>query len=125
MAERRAPTDQELLQQTLLGEAVEHAPFAVFVFDEDRRHVAVNDAACELSGYTRTELLEVDVLTLAGRPLRAERRLREVLTGRRTSGRGVLRRKDGSTVRVGYRLGPTRVAGTAFFVSVCWPMAGD
>ena len=116
----RASTDQQLLQQTLLGEAVDYAPFAVFVFDEDRNHVAVNQAACELTGYTRQELLRTDVFALSGKPKRAAALLREVAAGQRDGGRGVLRRKDGTTVPVGYRIGETRIAGNAFYVSVCW-----
>jgi PAS domain S-box-containing protein len=110
-----------MLQQTLLGEALDHAPWAIFVFDEDRNYVAVNEAACELTGYTRKELLDQDVLRLSARPEATGRRLREAAQGRRISGRGFIRRKDGTTVPVSYRVGLTRVASAHFLVSVCWP----
>ena len=46
---------------TLLTEAIENAPFAVSLFDEDGNYVAVNAKACELTGYTREELIERDI----------------------------------------------------------------
>ena len=48
----------ELVQKSLVGEALEHGPVAVFVADDDGRYLAVNAYACELLGYTRSELLE-------------------------------------------------------------------
>jgi PAS domain S-box-containing protein len=116
----RSPTDQPRLQQTLLGEAVEGAPFAVFVFDEDRNHVAVNEAACELTGYTRQELLDLDALALSGRRRRrADRVFQEVAAGTRSSGHGAIRRKDGTLVDVTYQVAETSVAGAQFFISIC------
>jgi hypothetical protein len=38
------------LQRALLGEAVDQAGFATFVFEDGENLVAVDDAACELSG---------------------------------------------------------------------------
>lgn len=118
---RRTPTDQQLLQQTLLGEALDNAPFAVFVFDEDRQNVAVNRAACELTGYTRQELLDLDVFAVSDRPERAAKNLREVSARRRTSGRAKIKRKDGKTLAVSYRIGETSLAGAYFFISLVWP----
>ena len=40
-------------------------PCCVFVADENRRYVAVNDYACRLLGYTREELLELTVDQIA------------------------------------------------------------
>ena len=48
---------EPLIQTSLLGEAIENGPVAVFVADEHGRYVAVNRAACQLLGYTREELL--------------------------------------------------------------------
>ncbi|MGH3003017.1 MAG: PAS domain-containing protein, partial [Gaiellaceae bacterium] len=52
---------EKLMHQTLLGEAVECANTAVFVWNDDRRYVAVNEAACELVGLTRSELVGMRV----------------------------------------------------------------
>ena len=48
---------EPLMQSVLIGEAVEHAPVAILVSDEEGRYVAANEHACELLGYTREELL--------------------------------------------------------------------
>ena len=49
---------EPLVQSILLGDAVEHAPVAILVADDEMRYVAANQYACELLGYTREELLE-------------------------------------------------------------------
>ena len=56
---------EPLIQASLLGEAVEHGPAAVFVADENGRYVAVNQAACALVGYSREELLSMRVADVA------------------------------------------------------------
>ena len=47
-----AGRSEPLIQMSLLGEAVEHAPVGIFVFDDEGRYVAVNAYACELLGYS-------------------------------------------------------------------------
>ncbi|MGZ4132977.1 MAG: PAS domain-containing protein [Actinomycetota bacterium] len=60
-----------LVQLALLGEAVSAAAgVAVFVWDDDRTYVAVNDAACKLAVLEREELLTMRVGDLS--PDRAE-----------------------------------------------------
>ena len=46
-----------LFQQTLLGDAAEHAEIGIMVWNEERRYVAVNRFACQMLGVTREELL--------------------------------------------------------------------
>jgi hypothetical protein len=41
---------EPLVHATLLGEALEHGPVAVFVFDEDLRYVAVAGASARGAG---------------------------------------------------------------------------
>jgi PAS domain S-box-containing protein len=104
---------EPLIQTSLLGEAIEHAPVAVFVADEQGRFVAVNQAACVLLGYDRGELLQLSVTDIA--PDRGvEEQPSERRMGVRTS---TLTRKDGSTVQFTYATGATSVAGMP--VSVC------
>ena len=55
----------ELVQKSLVGEAIEGGPVAVFVADADQRYVAVNAYACRLLGYTREELLGLRVTEVA------------------------------------------------------------
>jgi PAS domain S-box-containing protein len=40
---------------------IENAPDAIFVADENARYILVNDAACNITGYTRKELLEMHI----------------------------------------------------------------
>jgi PAS domain S-box-containing protein len=106
-----------LIQASLLGEAVEHGPVAVFVADENARYVAVNTAACAMLGYSRDELLELRVTDVA-RYAEADAEFRKMLDAGATSGRAVLTRKDGGTVEFTYYAGATRVAGMNVYVSV-------
>ena len=106
------------LQRSLLGEAVDTASLAVFVFEDDEHYVAVNDAACELSGYTRDELLELPVRGLAAEPEQTLRNLKRVASGERESGRALMRRKDGTVIEVEYRASRATIAGMPFLVAV-------
>ncbi|MDE3026296.1 MAG: PAS domain-containing protein, partial [Acidobacteriota bacterium] len=54
-------TTPDLLHEALLGEAAESAFFAVSVYDDDGRMVAVNKRAAALLGVGRDELLSYDV----------------------------------------------------------------
>jgi PAS domain S-box-containing protein len=106
---------EPLIQASLLGEAVEHGPAAVFVADEDGRYVAVNQAACALVGYTREELLAMRVSDVATRGAEKWDEMRQ--TGR-VAGTTTLTRKDGSQFDFSYVAGPTIVAGMPVYVSV-------
>ena len=46
-----------LFEQTLLGDAAEHAEIGIRVWNEERRYVAVNTFACRMLGVSREELL--------------------------------------------------------------------
>src|SRR6476469_461368 len=99
----------------LLADAIENAPFAVSLFDEDGNYVAVNARACELTGYTREELIAMGPFGLAVRGEGfAKRTFEEALAGERVSGTARIRRKDGTTVDIAYRIGPTRVGKLPF-----------
>ena len=103
-----------LIQASLLGEAVDNGPTAVFVADEERRYVAVNRRACELVGYSREELLALRVDDLAA----DVPGWRAMIENGTVEGSTALRRKDGSTVEFAYRAGSTVVAGMPVYVSV-------
>ncbi len=105
---------EPLIQASLLGDAVEHGPAAVFVADEDGSYVAVNQAACALVGYAREELLAMHVTDLADDTAKWDE-MRE--TGS-VSGTTTLTCKDGSRVEFSYVAGATIVAGMPVFVSV-------
>jgi PAS domain S-box-containing protein len=111
---------EPLIQSTLLGEAIDGGPAAVFVADETGSYVAVNRYACELLGYTREELLALSVADVSRGSAAAEQ-FAEVVAHRLHEGRSELVRKDGSTVTIDYRAGETKAAGMSFYVVVGWP----
>src|SRR3954453_4418560 len=108
---------EPLIQASLLGEAAEHAPFSVFVADEEGRYVAVNLAACLMLGYTRDELLSLELQDV--RPFGEAAEQYDALRDTGTSlGISELVRKDGSTLRFSYVAGATVVAGMGVYVAV-------
>ncbi|HZQ82395.1 MAG TPA: PAS domain S-box protein [Gaiellaceae bacterium] len=106
-----------LIQTSLLGEAVDNGPAAVFVADENRRYIAVSKAACELLGYTREELLALRVDDVAENVPGWT----EMEQSRTVLGEAELKRRDGSKVTFRYVAGDTIVAGMPVFVSVGIP----
>ena len=116
------PTAAEpLIQASLLGEAVDPGPVAIFVADEQMRYVAVNAYAAELLGYTRAELLELRITDVVRTP-EATEHFDEVVAHRHRDGIALLTRKNGSVFQLGYRARETTVAGMPLYVSVGWPI---
>ena len=105
---------EPLIQTSLLGEAVENGPAAVFVADEEGRYVAVNQAACILLGYSREELLAMHVADVAQDSAEAWEAMRASGTNVGTS---TLTCKDGTSVRFTYVAGATVVAGMSVYVA--------
>jgi PAS domain-containing protein len=113
-----------LQQLALLGEAVLAMPaVAVFVWDDDRNYVAVNDAACELTGRSREELLSMrvgDMTADAAEPAFSAVQMPAVHTGRLT-----IDRADGP-VAVEWLTCHTTIAGLPYLASICWRVpSGD
>jgi PAS domain S-box-containing protein len=113
-----------LVQIGLLGEAVDGAPVAVLVADETGRYVAANRFACSLLGYTREELLQLNVTDIAVGTDVAAHYQSFVAAGIQ---KGVLtaRRKDGTTFEFRYRAGETTMAGMTYYVSVGVPVEDE
>jgi PAS domain S-box-containing protein len=108
---------EPLIQASLLGEAIEHRPVAVFVADEHGKYVAVNRAACLMPGYSREELLGLRVADVA-RYSEAGLEWSELRQAGTRVGTSNLSRKDGTSVEFSYVAGSTTVAGMPVFVSV-------
>jgi PAS domain S-box-containing protein len=108
---------EPLIQASLLGEAIEHGPVAVFVADEHGKYVAVNSAACLMLGYTREELLALRVIDVA-RYNEAPEEWSEMRQAGTRVGTSAVTRKDGTTVEFSYVAGATTVAGMPLFVSI-------
>ena len=112
---------EPLIQATLIGEAVDNGPMAIFVADESGRYVAVNTLASDLLGYTRAELLDLTAHDLApDEPVEAN--FAQLAHEGSLSGTTVLRHKDGSDVTIEWHASRTTVAGMEFFVSFARPI---
>jgi PAS domain S-box-containing protein len=112
-------TDLPLVQLALLGEAVTAAEgVGVFVWDDDRRYVAVNEAGCALVGLTREELLSLRVGDLT--EARAEPHFHDVQKPGVSTGTVRLTRRDGGTVELEFVTFHTKLAGLPYLASVCW-----
>lgn len=111
---------QALVHATLVGDGWAAAGVSTGIISDDGRYIACNDALCELTGYTRAELLEMN----AGRELAADedadRNVEDARSGVRPWGFGSLRRKDGTVVGVNYWMIRTVVARTPYFVAMMW-----
>ena len=116
-------SNQDLVQETLLGEALEHAPVGAIVLDENGTYLAANRLACELSGYPREELLEGGARALALDPDRVPTTMRRMASGDLRGGVAQMKRKDGTAVTCEYRVGETRSGGLPFYVVVFWEQA--
>jgi PAS domain S-box-containing protein len=113
----------DLIQQSLLGDAIDRGPLAVFVADENQRYLAVNKYACELLGYEREEILELGVTDVAVNTGAAEDYEQMMRSGGHV-GMAILRRKDGTELPMNFRASQTTVGGMDVYVGVCWPVAG-
>jgi PAS domain S-box-containing protein len=111
----------ELVQKSLVGEALEHGPVAVFVADDDGRYLAVNAYACELLGYTRSELLDLRVPDVAVDP-DADQNYAEMRRSGARTGLARLRRSDGSELEMHFRASQTTVGGMLVYIGACWPV---
>ena len=95
-----------------IADRLESIPVAVLVADDGGRYIAANHRACELTGYTREELLTRGVIDVTHpHDLAEEERLwRAFERTHSQKGRYRILRKDGSTVEVVYEaygdLGP-------------------
>src|SRR4051812_38560258 len=92
----------QLVNQTLVGEAWVNASLAMLVVDDDGNYVATNDSALELTGYAHDELLNLK----AGQDLAGDEPSRRIYRAlereQRMQGKKVIRRKDGELVRCRY-----------------------
>jgi PAS domain-containing protein len=104
------------IQGELISEALASATVGFLVWDEHRRYVAANAAACEILGATLEELLgqEVGALTIEG-----EHAVEEALKSGFTTGTALVQRFDGSgQVEVFYATFATKTAGMPFMATV-------
>jgi two-component system, sensor histidine kinase PdtaS len=109
---------EPLIQASLLGEAIDHGPVAVFVADDDLRYIAVNEFACSLLGYSREELLGLRVTDIA---LDGGAETADFVAHSARAGESRLVAKDGTEITIAYRASETTIAGMRFYVAIGWP----
>jgi PAS domain S-box-containing protein len=106
------------IQAQLIAEALLSAEVGFIVWDEDRRYIAVNDAACRMLGATREEMLGRQV---GGQTENGDAVVDEAVRKQHVSGRLKAEKFDGSgTVELEYTTFVTRTAGMPFMASVIW-----
>jgi PAS domain-containing protein len=98
------------IQGELIAEALGSADVGFLVWDDRRRYVAANAAACEILGTTLEALLDHEVVD-------------EPLAAGFSSGTAVVRRPDGrEAVEVFYATFTTKTAGMPFMATVISPL---
>ena len=107
------------IQARLIAEALLAADVGFIVWDEDRRYIAANDAACRMLGTTRDDLLG---RTVGEQTAGGEAVVDEAVRVQRLTGTLTAQRFDGSgPVELNYATFLTRTAGMPFMASVIWP----
>ncbi|MFL5961002.1 MAG: PAS domain-containing protein [Gaiellaceae bacterium] len=108
------------IQAELISEALASASVGFLVWDEDRRYVAANAAACEILGTTLDELLGHRVGEHTVQGLDA---VDEALAAGFATGTAVVQRFDGrGPVEVFYATFTTKTAGMPFMATVIAPL---
>jgi PAS domain S-box-containing protein len=77
---------------------IEEAPIGVFIADPDGRYTHVNQTACEMIGYSRQELLVLNVADLWIDMEQGRKHFQKVISGERLVGEIDLRHKSGQTL---------------------------
>ena len=110
-----------MLEQSIFGEAVHNAPVGAYLV-RGSNVVALNDAVCTLTGYTREEIVGGLASSIAADD-DARRQGDEVKAGRRSAGTARILRKDGSVLPVSYLVTRTRVARETLQLGLLWAEA--
>ena len=106
----------ELGTETLL-QLWDNAPALVFVADDRMRYLAVNGTACEKLGYSREELLALQVTDVAVAD-DAESLYGAFLAPGEQLGWTQLRRKDGTTLGFHYQARACTIGGEEYYIAV-------
>jgi PAS domain S-box-containing protein len=122
--EQRLAQSEALVQDVLVGEAIANGGYVVLVADDDMRYLAASDAACELLGYSREELLGLAVPDIVVET-DASRLYDEFMRDREQHGAITLRRKDGKVIAARYDARQTEIGGLPYYVSVISPVASS
>jgi PAS domain S-box-containing protein len=112
---------EDLINQTLVGDAWMNATLAMLVVDDDGNYVATNESACKLTGYKHAELMKLR----AGRDLAGDEASAKIYGAlqreQRMQGKKLVRRKDGSLVPCRYWGVRTNIGKMQYFILMLWP----
>ena len=104
---------QAIVHATLLGDGWAATGLGTGIISEDGQYVACNEALCDLTGYSRSDLLEMNAGAKLPADDTARRNFEEAASGARPWGFGHLRRQDGTIIGVNYWLARTVVSTIA------------
>lgn len=108
------------IQAQLISEALLAASVGLLVWDDDRRYVAANAAACEILGTTLEELLGQEV---GGHTPEGDEAIAAALESGFSTGTTFVDRFDGSgRIAVHFATFTTRTAGMPFMATVIAPV---
>ena len=108
------------IQAELISEALGSASVGFLVWDEHRRYIAANRAACEILGTTLEELLGQEVGAHTQDGLAS---IDQALATGFAAGKAVVRRFDGrGSIEVFYATFTTKTAGMPFMATVIAPL---
>jgi PAS domain S-box-containing protein len=117
---------RRLVDATMIGEAAESLPLAIFVSDSSLNFLAVNAAAAELVGVPRSELLRRRVPDVVAQPYRElQQAALEAESHGTRAGEAAIRRDDGSLVEIRYATMSTRIGTLPVLVSFVRPKAAE
>jgi PAS domain-containing protein len=108
------------IQAELISEALASAAVGFVVWDENRRYIAANAAACEILGMTLEELLGCEV---GSQTVEGAKAVDEALACGFASGTATVHRPDGrDPIEVFYATFTTKTAGMPFMATVISPL---
>lgn len=96
---KRKQAEQALLEnERKFRSYMENAPIGIFIADEQGDYVEVNEAAARITGYTRQELLQMNLLDLVNpaKLSEAEEHFKKTVKDGRSEGDVSFKKKDGS-----------------------------
>jgi PAS domain-containing protein len=110
------------IQAQLQAEAMQAASVGFLVWDEDRRYIAANEAACRILGTSLEELLGQPV---GGHSQNVDHLIDEAIRRGYLTGTAVVSRFDGSgEIEVFYATFTTKSAGMPFMATVIAQIPG-
>jgi PAS domain-containing protein len=115
-----SPLAEPEIQAELISEALRSASVGFLVWDESRRYIAANAAACEILGTTLDELLGRGA---GGQTIEGDAAVEQALATGSATGKTVVQRLDGGgPTEVFYTTCTTKTAGMPFMATVIAPL---